>query len=71
MANSFIDTIAWDIKEMPNNPKRYVIYDVHTDVILDDAQGHGFKNYDSAYNYGSNKYKSNGMCRMNKSNPLF
>jgi len=48
---------AWEIRPRVNN--RYVIVDPATDEVLHDADGYGFKSYDSAYKYGYNQYHIN------------
>lgn len=71
MTKDLQDTIIWGVEPMSQNTERYVIYNMQTGLILDNAQGYGFTSSKSAYKYGRNKYKTNGMCMKNESNDLF
>ncbi len=74
MGTTLLDKFTWGIIPMPNRPGRYVIQNTHTGKILDDAQGAGFSSEELAYNYGKNKYHTNGACSIKKkeeSNQLF
>ena len=48
---------AWEIRSRVNN--RYVIVDPTSGEVLHDADGYGFKLYDSAYKYCYNQYHTN------------
>jgi len=66
MGTTLLDKIAWVIIPMPNRPDRYLIQNTYTGKILDDAQGSGFSSEELAFNYGKNKYHTNGMCDLKK-----
>ena len=50
----------WGIKRMKNG--RFILIDTISGIIIDDAQGYGFETYNKAYNYGFNKFKTQGEC---------
>jgi hypothetical protein len=41
---------------------RFAIIDISTGTVIDNAQGHGYDSYDSAYNFGYNKFHTKGAC---------
>lgn len=57
MNDSMTSSRTWDIKTGAN--RRYVIIDPTSGEVLHDADGYGFKSYDSAYKYGYNQYRTN------------
>ena len=64
------DLMTWDIKTGAN--RRFVIIDPTSSEVLHDADGYGFKSYDSAYKYGYNQYHTNPIgYKEIKSNQLF
>jgi L-ascorbate metabolism protein UlaG (beta-lactamase superfamily) len=57
MTDFMTSSRAWEIKTGMN--RRYVIVDHTSGEVLHDADGYGFRSYDSAYNYGYNQYHTN------------
>ena len=51
---------TWGIKRHANG--RFCIFDTSSDIAIDNAQGHGFDSYDSAYYFGYNKFHTKGAC---------
>ncbi len=68
MGYTLLDKYAWGIMAMPTKPSRFCIYNTQTGKIIDDMQGAGFSNEERAYNYGKNKFHSNGMCNIADTN---
>lgn len=60
MEKNKIKCSTWGIKR--DKKGRFIIIDVITGEVLEDAQGYGFSNYGCAYRYGYNKYHCKGMC---------
>lgn len=52
--------LTWGIRRRKDC--RFEIYDTFTNQTVDDANGHGFKNYEKAYNYGLNLFGNAGKC---------
>lgn len=50
----------WGIKRRKDG--RFVIIDAILGYDLDSCQGHGFGSYEKAFNYGRNKYHTDGAC---------
>ena len=70
MTDVITSSRAWEIKTGVN--RRYVIVDPTSGEVLHDADGYGFKSYDSAYKYGYNQYHTNPIgYKEIKSNQLF
>ena len=70
MTDFMTSSRAWEIKTGVN--RRYVIVDPISGEVLHDADGYGFKSYDSAYKYGYNQYHTNPIgYKEIKSNQLF
>jgi len=70
MTDFMTSSRAWEIKTGVN--RRYVIVDPISGKVLHDADGYGFKSYDSAYKYGYNQYHTNPIgYKEIKSNQLF
>lgn len=51
---------TWGIAKRKDG--RFEIYDTLTNLTVDDSNGHGFKSYKSAYNYGFNMFGNSGRC---------
>ncbi len=70
MTDFMTSSRVWVIRPRKNN--RYVIEDPATGDVLNDADGHGFKSYDSAYKYGYNQYHTNPIGYIEiENNQLF
>jgi L-ascorbate metabolism protein UlaG (beta-lactamase superfamily) len=70
MTDFMTSSRVWVIRPRKNN--RYVIEDPATGDVLHDADGHGFKSYDSAYKYGYNQYHTNPIGYIEiENNQLF
>jgi hypothetical protein len=50
----------WGIMRDGNG--RFAIIDISAGTLIDNAQGHGYDSYDSAYNFGYNKFHTKGAC---------
>jgi len=48
----------WGIMRDGNG--RFAIIDISTGTVIDNAQGHGYDSYDSANNFGYNKFHTKG-----------
>jgi len=70
MNDLMTNTRTWDIKTGAN--RRFVIIDPTSGEVLHDADGYGFKSYDSAYKYGYNQYHTNPIGnKETETDPLF
>ena len=70
MNDLMTNTRTWDIKTGAN--RRFVIIDPTSGEVLHDADGYGFKSYDSAYKYGYNQYHTNPIgYKETETDPLF